>query len=544
MKWPYTFSALQTISSFYTQLKGLFSDVGDDMQEQKNRVDNLITNNPQPSEVVDARTDGDGTVYGTLRDRLNGKDSDTAAQLAEMETQANHDADKEFIENMIQTAFSGMGEPYDTLANLKVAYPEGVSPVPGGYLKPHVVTADGNWYFYSTIALAWTSGGVYQSTQIGDESVTNQKLKDKSITVNKTDFISYTHYPDRMNWENISLGTVLNLDGTTASSTGYWTSDFEKVKPSTSYCLSKDGNPVSFGILRYYNSSKQLITGVYAQNTNVFTTPSNCYFVKFDVQYYSASGTGSSAGITAENIDEDYIISKAILQESSLPQPIGYDYLSPNQIKTPRYWAGKKWLSYGDSVTEMGLWQKYVSKELCIDHINFGQGGTFVAQHTYSNGTYSFYEDARINTLDTDADLVTIMGGTNDFGGIEIGDFSYPFDVTKFKGALCETIRKIKIRCPNALIVIMSNVGGRGDSGVVGTIPITNNLGLTAQDYAIASKDTASFMSMPFVDVWSCGINCFNRLQYISDSVHPNSDGGKLIARTVIKGLKDLAPTE
>jgi hypothetical protein len=70
MKWPYVFTATDFMKDFYNQLKGLFSNVGDDMQEQKSRVDTLIQNVPQPSEVVDIRTAQDSTVYPTARDRI------------------------------------------------------------------------------------------------------------------------------------------------------------------------------------------------------------------------------------------------------------------------------------------------------------------------------------------------------------------------------------------------------------------------------------------------------------------------------------------
>lgn len=86
MKWPYLFSATQSIRDFYTQLKGLFSDVGSDMQEQKSRVDNLITNAPQPSEVVDIRTDENGVVHPTARDRIIADKADLQANIDQNKT--------------------------------------------------------------------------------------------------------------------------------------------------------------------------------------------------------------------------------------------------------------------------------------------------------------------------------------------------------------------------------------------------------------------------------------------------------------------------
>lgn len=48
-----------------------FSSVDDAINAQKSRVDTLITSNPQPSEVVDLRTDRHGTVYTVANDRFN-----------------------------------------------------------------------------------------------------------------------------------------------------------------------------------------------------------------------------------------------------------------------------------------------------------------------------------------------------------------------------------------------------------------------------------------------------------------------------------------
>lgn len=48
-----------------------FADINREILEQKNRVDTLITENPQPSEVVDMRIDRNGNIYDTARDRIN-----------------------------------------------------------------------------------------------------------------------------------------------------------------------------------------------------------------------------------------------------------------------------------------------------------------------------------------------------------------------------------------------------------------------------------------------------------------------------------------
>lgn len=62
----------------WMELRGYFGYYANYLEESagnnQTRIDNLIKNAPQPSEVVDARTASDGTVYATLHARLVGLD--------------------------------------------------------------------------------------------------------------------------------------------------------------------------------------------------------------------------------------------------------------------------------------------------------------------------------------------------------------------------------------------------------------------------------------------------------------------------------------
>ena len=202
----------------------------------------------------------------------------------------------------------------------------------------------------------------------------------------------------------------------------------------------------------------------------------------------------------------------------------------------PSSWSGKKWVAYGDSITYGGLWERIVVKRTGLLLTNAGLASSCVADVATST-VASFTDSTRISALPTDADVITIMGGTNDYGSdVPIGDIptTTPYDKTTFIGALCETIKLIQTQCPTALIVIMSNIGGRGTAGVSGEIPPRNTIGLASSDYALAAEKVADFMGVPFIDVHRCGINPINRTLYIEDSVHPNEAGVKLIARKVI----------
>ena len=143
----------------------------------------------------------------------------------------------------------------------------------------------------------------------------------------------------------------------------------------------------------------------------------------------------------------------------------------------------------------------------------------------------------RINvSVPEDVDLILVMGGTNDMGSdVPLGDLTYPFDETTFKGAVAATVVKLQKKAPGAVVVLASPLSGRGvDSGEESSLPANrdeeafavNGLGLTTEDYRDAMEEVARTLSIPFIDVYgTTGINQWNRSQYIRDVVHPSERG-------------------
>lgn len=168
-------------------------------------IENAISENPSSVETVAARTDNiNNKTYQNLPERLD----DFASQLAEMEskkvdkiegkglstndydnfekaevakikdkadkTQINElelkKADKAFVDSQFAAIVSGAPKgTYPTVSDLQAAYPTGAEGV-------FLVLADGHWYYWNSITLAWTDGGVYQATQIEDHSIFPTKL--------------------------------------------------------------------------------------------------------------------------------------------------------------------------------------------------------------------------------------------------------------------------------------------------------------------------------------------------------------------------------
>lgn len=191
----------------------------------------------------------------------------------------------------------------------------------------------------------------------------------------------------------------------------------------------------------------------------------------------------------------------------------------------------------------------------------------------------------RIKTMIPDSikdtiDLILLMGGTNDISNVEeetgqstivynkpvcsadyIIDSEWvedtdnylgcDYDVNTFSGAIASTIMKLQVRCPNAIIVVATPLSRWYTPDFQPTTTTTTNEpyengthnGVNTMDVADVEIKVARYMAMPHIDVnGTCGINGFNWSEYM-DGVHPYPENGKkMLARTIIGGLKNIHP--
>lgn len=219
-------------------------------------------------------------------------------------------------------------------------------------------------------------------------------------------------------------------------------------------------------------------------------------------------------------------------------------------------WRGKNWVSFGDSFTGQNKWQPTVASALGLNSINHGYGGYPVAVVDNSNPGYSLGSGYILSTIASDlatADIVTVMGGINDWGydgsgdkstynAINIGDTSYPFDLKTFKGALSNIIYYLSTNYPNLRIVVMSPPDTRGSAaGQNDTTKLVNALGLTSYDFAKAAKDVADYYGCYFIDLYGeSGINNFNHAIFSDDGIHPNDAGAKKMAEIIIRKIGQI----
>jgi lysophospholipase L1-like esterase len=199
----------------------------------------------------------------------------------------------------------------------------------------------------------------------------------------------------------------------------------------------------------------------------------------------------------------------------------------------------------GDSITEGAgttgkdkIYHALLAKKYGFEARNYGISGTRIARQ--KNDAYPPVDTefcTRYKTMDDDADLVVVFGGTNDFGH---GDamFGHFTDRTNdtFYGACHVLMQGLIEKYPEARIVIMTPIhrdnedSDKGD----GTKP---NGSLPLIDYVNAIKEVAQYYSLPVLDLWSVsGLQPkvpVIKEKYCPDGLHPNDAGHIKMAEVI-----------
>lgn len=176
-------------------------------------------------------------------------------------------------------------------------------------------------------------------------------------------------------------------------------------------------------------------------------------------------------------------------------------------------------------------------------------GGTKVADTTGTDTT-AMCRDERINQISTAANLITFMGGTNDWlQNVPLGTLSDTGTDT-FYGAVKKVAEKLITRFPDQYrrIIFMATPYGKypNRAGWSDTYGLKNNLGLTSGDYGKVIIEVARLYGIPCVDIYgTAGIHDINITTFMTNDgalIHPNDEGGKRIAEVMLGALRALEP--
>ena len=344
------------------------------------------------------------------------------------------------------------------------------------------------------------------TSKIPSKSLTKDMYGLNSINAENTTFVDKSKNLFDMTkcLDNFALNNAANKYVPYAN-TGATVSDYIPVDPISSYSCN-----VNNGFLVFYDLYKNIISGVNYPAYPV-TTPSDCYYVRF----------------------HSTIVNKTTIQFEKGDVSTRYLPYQPMTIPSTAvrsFWHDKLWATEGDSITFNGRYQIGVKSALQLHYINYGIGGTTLADNLNPNAIVN-----RFMEINNAVDLITVTGGTNDYSqNIPIGTNSST-DKTTFKGALRTIIEGITANYPNARLALFTPIQ-RGD-----TTEGPNLLGLTVKDYADAMIEIGRMYSIPVLDLFGMsGINKLNISVFTSDKIHPNQAGYDRIIRLIIEFIKSL----
>ena len=208
----------------------------------------------------------------------------------------------------------------------------------------------------------------------------------------------------------------------------------------------------------------------------------------------------------------------------------------------------KKILFLGDSITEgygpqdieNVYWKRLERNCGCIS-VGYGISGTRIArqQKPSVNPREDQYFRSRVASMDQDADVVVVFGGTNDYGhgDAAIGHFDDRTDDT-FYGALHNLYTDLIAKYPTAQLVVMTPLHRVGENKVY------NDFGVrcvgSLQDYVNIIMEVAGYYGIPVLDLHRLsGIQPevpALREAYAPDGLHPN-DAGHALLYSRLKGF-------
>ena len=190
----------------------------------------------------------------------------------------------------------------------------------------------------------------------------------------------------------------------------------------------------------------------------------------------------------------------------------------------------------GDSITEGLKWQKkeifcfYLSKWLNIRVNNQGYHATRIARQDDDDKDFNY----RLKDLDEKANFTFIFGGTNDYGmgQAEIGDINSDSYYT-FYGAVKNLVRDLLKKFTNDKICFILPLSRFDEDKIITHAPLSK--------YREIIKEICNLNHIDYLDL--CKElpipSSDGKTEFFKDGLHPNKQAHKIIARNIIKYLKN-----
>lgn len=362
---------------------------------------------------------------------------------------------------------------------------------------------------------------------LNENAVNAGSIQDGSISKSKLSFKPFT--PDTKSKNLFNKDTAIsgkyvawNNGQILAPSNGkaYHASDFIEINSNTTYSISRREQ------LAFYDSNKVYVSGLSLMGSTPYTfvTPSNARFIRITTESLFLNEQQLEIGAQST----DYESFGPFISQSQL------DTVLAKKIERIDSWDPLKWNVLGDSLTDgygAKPYHKFVKEEKGIGLVrNYGVVGSTIANKEPGDWWTTNSMLTRMISMDKDADIVTIMGGTNDCAqNIPIGVMEDRIGNT-FYGA-----------CHLLLTYIMETYVGK-KVGVI--LPIQGSGGTKLQNYNNALREVSHYYGIPVLDLYNeGGINIkieAVKNALMQDGLHPNDFGHEVISRRVSKFIEML----
>lgn len=448
------------------------SRVSSEISTINSRVNTIIAHNNDTegnSELIDIRTGSDGTVYASAGSAVR-------EQYAHLTNVA-----EQFI------AINSLSRYYKTLNNKTIGIISGNYQITDSETDKIVLVSIADLFNNGDVAMIGTTNTSVSTVLLLDENMNKLGNLPKKYLLKSTfksleyaeqcvyaawtypmnttlDFsvVSYSHYNNHLNDSLIETGK--NLIKNWGYSHGCFTAsglDWNEGYRSTNIFEIPAGESVSFNapitqerylVLMDENLaflSRTPVT-VNQQGQSIYVNEGNTKlyaYISSKVETYPVQ-TPNIAVIGTYSTNELNSMGTNELNDHFLPQQIPYDLtfalVSQNMAKTGYY--GKIFSALGDSLTATGsggIYLNLIKNALKLEkYKNCGNGGTRVS----GNYETAFWQDSRVEQLDINSTVITIMGGTNDAPFITVNDSDFTFDncdTNNFVGAYNVLLSKI-----------------------------------------------------------------------------------------------------
>lgn len=486
------------------------------------QIKNMTLEDPSSAEIVDARVKEDGTSFATIGKRLNGIDSSLEEKVNKevgkgLSTHDYTDADKIEVSTIKEKATKlelsnldtkinsqASGSPKKVFATVSELQSDVTANTVEGKKNIYLVSSDGKWYYWN--GSAWTSGGVYQSTGISENS----------ISENHTTFFSKSK--NRFDMNKATVGKVLENDGEISEDPTKILTDYIPVKPGE---LIYQANEYTGA---FYNSEKAFISNKYFGNAS-FTVPSNAAYYRTSL-YNSTSK--DKFYISTENKFEPFGEVKIIdnFLKKAIKNILGNNVLN-----------GKTICLIGDSYTEENSystkkWWKYIAERTGCIFVNKSVSGTGFCRRTSGNNNFVDRIDGFLGNEGYDA--IIVFGGINDSGSEQILGEMNSKDVNTVNGAINHICNKLQTLYPTSKIGFITPPMTSYRHGYGNKISeIGTNIKAICRDYSIPVFDLCQDLGLcPWIKACSDA--------YYADQTHLNEAGDYIEAGKIQPFLESL----